>query len=264
MNSFYLPILGLALLVHLHTWFGFAVLLRRNDLADIAWGLGFILVAGVSYFTLPHWQESPRALVIFLLIFAWGIRLATYLSKRVAQTEEDHRYKKMRQDWGDQWLLQSYLKVFVLQTTLLILMAAGPLMALRSSEKMSLNLVDGIILLIALGGLLIEAIADNQKFKFKSNPQNRGKITRVGLWKNSRHPNYFGEMIFWFSITAMIYPVLPSFWWAFLSPILLTFFLLKVSGVPLHHQNKTPEIEKYIAETHLLWPFSGKRGPTPK
>lgn len=259
MNQTFLFPFAVVLFVHLHTWFLFAVIKKRNDFADIAWGLGFVLTSAVALLTLTKWMESPRSILIVVLIGLWGLRLSSYLAIRISRTSEDARYVKMRNDWGESWLVQTYLKVFLLQTFLLGLIAAGPLILIRDFHLQPLTLIDIVFASIAFFGFLIEAIADYQKFIFKSNKDNKGKIIRSGLWKNSRHPNYFGEMLFWFSIAAFSVHNLNDLWWVWISPLILAFFLLKVSGVPLHHLQQNAETEKYLKETHMLWPFSAKK-----
>lgn len=253
--------LAVSVFIHLHFWFFLAVLKKRNDFADIAWGTGFPLLAGVQFFLVQEAGAiSFRSMLIFILICLWGLRLASYMALRVSQTTEDHRYVKMRNDWGQNWKLQTYFKVFVLQSLLMVLIASGPLYMIRNfSNQTDLNVWDFIFSAFAILGLIIEGFSDWQKFQFKKDPSNRGKIIRLGFWKHARHPNYFGEMVFWFSIAAFSFhqpsELLSGLWWVWLCPALLSFLLLRVSGVPLHAKEETPEYKKYKEETNLLFPF---------
>lgn len=246
---------GIALFLYMHLWFAIAVARRRNDVADVAWGLGFVLL-GVVEFAL-HLPAMPlRSMVLVGLVTAWGFRLSIYIARRSMRRPEDARYKAMRSNWGSNWRLQTYLKVFWLQG-LLLFAVAQPLLAVLRLPATPSNGIDQIAESIALFGLLIEAMADYQKSKFKSNPANEGRICDVGLWSKSRHPNYFGEIVFWLGITTFSLQKFESLWWVWLSPMLLIFLLLKVSGVPLVEKRYlgNRKYADYKNRTNQLIPF---------
>ena len=244
-----------ALFIYMHLWFGLAILKKRNDVADIAWGLGFVLLA-VTEFVVRGPDLNPRSLSVLFLVIVWGGRLATYLAMRSNGKPEDPRYADMRTAWGSKWVFNTYTRVFWLQGVLLYF-ASLPLLAALRLAPTPLTWIDQAAQSIAMFGLLIEAIADYQKNKFKSDPANRGKICDVGLWSKSRHPNYFGEMAFWVGIATFSCHQIGEFWWAWLGPALIIFLLLKVSGIPLIEKryDGRKDYEAYKRRTNLLVPF---------
>ena len=248
-------IAALALFIYMHLWFTLAMLRRRNDVADVAWGLGFVMLAVVEFCL--HLPSTPvRSMVVVALVAAWGFRLAIYIGRRSMGQPEDPRYTDMRNEWGANWRLHTYVKVFWLQGLLLFAIAQPLLAALRLPSS-PLNGIDQVAESLALFGLIIEAIADYQKGKFKSDPANRGRICDVGLWSKARHPNYFGEMVFWVGISTFTLHQAESLWWVWFSPALLIFLLLKVSGVPLIEKRYAGngKYEDYKKRTNLLVPI---------
>jgi steroid 5-alpha reductase family enzyme len=248
-------IAALALFISMHLWFIIAMARRRNDVADVAWGLGFVLLAVVEF--ARHLPAMPvRSLVLVALVAAWGFRLSIYIGRRSLGQPEDPRYTEMRNAWGASWRLQTYLKVFWLQG-LLLFVIAQPLLAVLRLPAMPLNGIDQVAESIALFGLIIEAIADFQKGKFKADPKNKGRICDIGLWSKSRHPNYFGEMVFWIGISTFTLHKAESLWWVWISPALLIFLLLKVSGVPLIEKRYAgnKKYADYRERTNLLIPI---------
>lgn len=248
-------IAALVLFLVMHFWFFAAVIRRRNDLADIAWGLGFILLA-VTQFLSSDSQSNPRSIAALTLVVLWGLRLSIYIASRSRGAPEDPRYVEMRVGWGDNWIINSYLKVFLLQSVLLFAIAQPVLMALRLTPS-RFNGIDLIAVILAVVGFATEAISDIQKNAFKSRPENRGKICDVGLWCRSRHPNYFGEILFWIGMSVFSLHEAERFWWVWFSPALLIFLLLKVSGVPLIEKRYAgrPDYADYKRRTNLLLPF---------
>ncbi|CAN5664716.1 DUF1295 domain-containing protein [soil metagenome] len=248
-------IAALALFIYMHLWFVVAMVRRRNDVADVAWGLGFVMLAVVEF--AQHLPSMPlRSMVLVALVAAWGFRLALYIGRRSMGQPEDPRYTDMRNEWGASWRLQTYIKVFWLQGILLFLIAQ-PLLAVLRLPPSPLGPIDQVAESIALFGLIIEAIADYQKHKFKKEPANKGRICDVGLWSKSRHPNYFGEMAFWIGISTFTLQKVESLWWVWFSPLLLIFLLLKVSGVPLIEKRYAgnKKYADYKKRTNLLMPI---------
>ncbi len=245
---------AIALISYMHIWFFFAILKKRNDLADIAWGLGFLLLGIVEYFSLGA-ELNPRSLLVLFLVLIWSVRLSTYIAMRSSGKPEDPRYTDMRNGWGEKWISKTYVRVFWLQGILLFILAQPLLAALRLPGD-PLNLVDILAALYAMTGFIIEAVADDQKNRFKAKPQNRGKICDVGLWSKSRHPNYFGEITFWIGISIFSLQYAKALWWVWFSPALLILLLLKVSGVPLIEKRYAgrQDYEDYKKRTNLLMP----------
>jgi len=238
-------------------WFLVAVKKKRNDLADIAWGPGFILMAMVSL--LLHGDVTPRGALISGLVLAWGTRLALHISARNRGKPEDARYRKWREEWGEHLLLRSFLQIFLLQGFLLLIISA-PVIVVNWSDYRTLTWVDAIGVLVWLTGFLFEAVGDYQLSQFKKFPANRGKIIRSGLWRYTRHPNYFGEVILWWGIYLLALSV-PFGWLTFIGPLTITFLILKVSGIPMLEKKYegNSEFQEYKRRTSAVWPLPPKR-----
>lgn len=218
-------------------WYGVSVLKKRNDIADIAWGLGFILVAGFSLIFNPN----IKLMISLILISFWGIRLATHIYKRNKNKKEDYRY--------EQWKNNAYFKVFVTQGFFMWLIC-WPI--LGSKENIEWFNLIGIAVWVV--GYYFEVVADRQLKEFIGQAKNKGKIMQEGLWAYSRHPNYFGEVTMWWGIWLLN---LNLNWWTIVGPLTITFLILKVSGVPLlekkYEGNK--EFENYKKRVSVFIPW---------
>jgi len=229
---------------------------KNNSIVDIAWGLGFVGVV-LKFWAAEPWIFSPKLLITAMIII-WGTRLSIYIGKRNKGKPEDFRYQNFRKKWGKYPILGAFLQVFVLQGFIMwwVLMPVYVIFAGSnvwfSDWKIAVQIL-GIILFII--GFLFEAIGDHQMRKFKSLPQNKGKIIQSGLWKYTRHPNYFGECVLWWGIALFAFPF-PNGWLALLAPILMTFLLTKVSGVPMLEEKYkgNPEFKAYAAKTPAFFP----------
>lgn len=254
MKSLDMTILQIVLLlVFMHLFFLFAVIKKRNDIADTAWGLGFIVLALTSLF----YNLNTKTLLVFALVAIWGIRLAlNNYRKFKASDTEDRRYYKWRKNWGERQILWSWLKVFLLQTFFLILVAMPILVIARYSEG-GWNLVNSLGVLVWLFGFVYEVIADRQLRFFVENKRkdSKSKIMQEGLWKYSRHPNYFGEAVLWLGILLVAWGEQPFF----LSSVgFFTIFLLLrfVSGVPMSEErySTNKEFLEYKKKTPPMFP----------
>ena len=179
MSTLYLTIL-LAVLLYMTGWFLLALWRRRNDLADIAWGGGFIVAALTA--VLLQTGLTPRARLVVLLVILWGLRLAVHIGLRNLGKGEDERYRKWREEWGRHWLLRSYLQVFLFQGFLLILISL-PIVWIILAEPSGWTRLDGLGLAVWIVGFIFEAIGDFQLAQFKKDPASRGKIIQHGLWR---------------------------------------------------------------------------------
>ncbi len=243
----------LAVLVLFHVAFVVALLKKDNSLADIVWGLGFITMAVASLWVTENF--SARTLLMLVLVVAWGGRLAFHIASRNHGKGEDYRYKAWRQDWGKWWLVRSYLQVFLLQAVLLMVIAI-PVWWVPFLEPESLKLVDLVGVLVWLVGFYFEAVGDWQLVQFKKNGQHKGELMTTGLWKFTRHPNYFGEATMWWGMALIAWQGgLGVF--SLISPIVITFLLTKVSGVPMlekKYQGR-PDFEAYKRRTNVFIPW---------
>lgn len=248
----------LLLFAYMTIWFTIALKKRDNGIADVAWGLGFVLVAWVSFWLVPT-PDVPRKWLLNILVTIWGVRLAGYIYIRNQKKEgEDFRYKKWREDWGDNWVMRSFLQVFMLQGFLLFLISL-PIIATNMVTAAALNGLDGLGIALFTIGFLFEAIADYQLYVFKNEAANKGKIMTTGLWQYSRHPNYFGETLVWWGIYILaLNSVFPYI--TLISPILITFLLTRVSGVPMLESKykNNPEYKAYREQTSAFIPWRKK------
>src|SRR5438093_6577638 len=160
-------------------WFLIAQAWHRNDVADVAWGLGFLLVAVTSL--LLH-GVSARPLLITVLVAVWGIRLSLYVHLRNRNKLEDFRYRKWREEWGRTFYIRSYLQVFLLQSILLVLIST-PIIYVSSVRNAPLAYSDVLGVLVWMIGFFFEAVGDRQLRRFIRNPNNKGRIMTSGLWR---------------------------------------------------------------------------------
>lgn len=230
-----------------------ALRLKDNSIVDIGWGIGFIIVALATLFDKGTFY--PRQLLITALTIAWGLRLAIYIFIRNRGKGEDFRYRQWREEWGKTIYWRSYLQVFMLQGAIMFVIAL-PLMQVNASTSSDLLITDFIGAVVWLIGFLFEAVGDAQMMRFKNNPASKGKIMRSGLWKYTRHPNYFGETLLWWGI-FIIATGEGNIFISVISPLLLTYLLLKVSGVAMLEKKYTgnPEYDDYIKTTSSFVPM---------
>lgn len=216
-----------------------SIILKDNSIADVFWGLAFLQIA-IHSFYLSKTTFVPQILFLTVIIL-WSSRISTYiLSKKLKKKGEDRRYKIWRETWKF-FYSRSFFQVYVLQGVLAFIIAT-PILVMNSSPLKEMNNFFIIGLAIALCGLLYESIADLQLKGFVKHKK-KGEIMTRGLWKYSRHPNYFGESVFWFGICVATMFISPYVW---ASWILITFLLRFISGVPLaeqHYENNKAFIE---------------------
>lgn len=193
----YFLILALILFSYMNLWFILSLIKKRNDVADVAWGLGFVLLTWASFFF--GQEQNIRGFLISLLISIWGIRLAWHIHRRNKGHTEDYRYLKWREDWGKWFYLRSYLQAYLLQGVLLFLIVF-PILLINKSTETGLNYLDFVGVVVWLVGFIFESVGDAQLIKFLKNPNNKGKLMQSGLWRYTRHPNYFGEVLLWWGV----------------------------------------------------------------
>ncbi|MFD2202944.1 DUF1295 domain-containing protein [Shivajiella indica] len=251
------PYLDLAclLFIYMVCWFLIAVFKKRNDVADIAWGLGFVFLAWIS-FSLGN--KNPRSILVNSLVTIWGLRLAWHIFNRNKGKKEDFRYLEWRKTWK-YFYLRSFFQVFMLQGFFLYIIAF-PVLYINISPPNSLSGWDSLAVMIWLFGFVFESLGDYQLQQFKNNPNNKGKIIQTGLWKFSRHPNYFGDAVQWWGIFILALP-LAGGWITIIGPIMITYLLRYVSGVPMLERKYlgNPEFEKYKQKTSVFFPLPPKK-----
>ena len=227
------------------------------SLVDRAWSL-CIVSAGVGY-VLAMPAPGPRTPWMLGLAGLWALRLSLYITWRSWGHEEDRRYQQIRARNQPRFELKSLVIVFLLQAVLAIVVSA-PLLAGPASSR-PLGLLDAIGIAIVAFGIVFEAVADAQMAAFKARPDNKGRVMDQGLWRYSRHPNYFGECCVWWGLWLMASAA--GGVWSIVSPLLMTWLLLKVSGVTLLEKDLTerrPEYRDYIARTNAFVPGPSRSG----
>ena len=231
--------LGLALALMTAVWL--ASLQRRDvSLVDRVWGAAFVVLAW-GYLVVSPAAEPPvaRRLLVPLLVTLWGLRLSIYLTWRNWGHGEDFRYAEMRRATpGFAW--KSLLRVFWLQATIAWVVGLPLLQVQRRDPGPDLGWLDLAGVVFFAVGLLFETVGDLQLARFKADPANRGRVLDRGLWRYTRHPNYFGDAMVWWGL-ALIALATPGAWWSLIGPAVMTFLLMRVSGVAL--------LEKTLAET---------------
>jgi steroid 5-alpha reductase family enzyme len=247
----------IVIVAYMAAWFCCAQALRRNDVADIAWGTGFIVTA-ISAMVFTE-NVTSRGLLTTSLVVLWGVRLASHVFLRNLGKQEDPRYRKWRQGWGKHAVIRAFFQVFLLQGVLIIIISLPVTIAIES-EQSPLGLLDILGVCIWFGGFAFEAVGDYQLMRYKRNPANQGKIMTQGLWKYTRHPNYFGEVALWWGVYLIAVSV-PLGWATILGPITITCLILKVSGIPLLEEKyqDNPEFQIYRRRTSAFFPLPPRK-----
>ncbi len=243
--------------LHASLWFVVALKLRRNDVADVAWGTGFMILAFVGAFAAA--AISNRGILVLALVTIWSLRLSLHIGLRNQGRAEDPRYGKWRQEWGRHATVRAYFQVFLLQGFLIVVILA-PVTHILAHQSSDLTWLDVLGTAIWLTGFAFEAVGDLQLVRFKKHPGNRGRIITSGLWRYTRHPDYFGEVALWWGIW-LIACSLPGGWTTVFGPATITVLILFVSGIPLlekQYEGNT-EFKEYQRRTSAFFPLPPKR-----
>jgi steroid 5-alpha reductase family enzyme len=228
---------------------------KDASIVDVFWGLGFSMIAVVSYLVAGGY--AARKILITAVTVVWGIRLASYILWRNWGSGEDFRYQAMRKRAGKWFPIMSLFTVFGLQGLLMWIISLPIQIAELSPEPSRLTWLDWLGATVWLVGFLFESAGDLQLAWFKSDPRNEGKVMDRGLWRYTRHPNYFGDAVLWWGMFLIALST-PLGWWTVISPLMMTGLLMKVSGVALLEKTlvKTkPEYTDYIERTSAFFPW---------
>jgi steroid 5-alpha reductase family enzyme len=236
-----------------------SVIIKNVSIVDLFWGLGFILSS--AYYFLKTDGFETRKVILVTLVSLWGIRLSVYLSWRNTGKGEDFRYKQFRKKYGEKryWWI-SFFQTFLLQGILMWLISAPLLGAQYYKLSSSLGIADYIGIVLWITGFCFETIGDLQLARFKGDPSNKGRVMDKGLWRYTRHPNYFGDSAVWWGYgflcmaSESFLPVLGS--------ILMTALIIKVSGVSLLEKSlkeQKPQYKEYIDKTSAFLPWFPKK-----
>ncbi len=232
-----------------------SVRLRDASIADVCWGPGFLQLAWLYCFLSP--VLSPRSWLVAALVTLWGARLSWHIFRRNRGKGEDPRYQAMRAVHGRAFWWRSLFTVFWLQGAILWFVALPLLVAIRATQPAALTAVDGLGIVFFAIGFGFEVVGDYQLARFRAEPSNRGAVLDRGLWRYTRHPNYFGDATMWWGMYAMAAST-PNGWLTVLSPSLMTLLLMRVSGVTLLEDGlkaSKPGYRAYIARTPAFFPW---------
>jgi len=245
-----LVILGLMTLLWL-----VSLILKNASIVDIFWGTGFVVVAWASFFLTPD-GFLPRKQLLLLLVTLWGLRLSTHILLRNWGKPEDFRYQAWRKQNGASWWWRSFFKVFFLQGVLMWVISTPLLAAQLRPLPDRLIWLDFLAVLVWLIGFFFEAVGDYQLTRFRANPANKGQVLQTGVWRYTRHPNYFGDATQWWAY--FLIALAAGGWWTIFSPIIMTTLLLRVSGVALLEKSlavEKPGYKEYVEKTSAFIPW---------
>jgi steroid 5-alpha reductase family enzyme len=239
--------------VMLAVW-ALSVRLRDVSIVDPVWGPAFVVVALVA--ALAGHGDPARRWLLFAMTAAWGLRLGVHLTRRkLAEPEEDRRYAIMRERKGDSFTLWSLWAIFGTQGLLVLIVSLPLQVAAERSAALGATVIPGVI--VFLVGLAFESIGDEQLRRFKADPANRGKVMDHGLWRYTRHPNYFGDACVWWGLWLVALPA-GGAWWTLVGPVVMTLLLVRVSGKAMLERDigkRRPEYADYIKRTSGFFPL---------
>jgi len=239
-------------IIMVSTWI-FSVIVKNASIVDIVWGAGFAITSWVLALSIDG--NSGRQTLLAIMVGAWGVRLALYLAKRNIGHGEDWRYKAMRKKAGASFPLRSLITVFGLQGALMWIVSL-PVQFGNGDSSPGIGPIAVMGIMVWLVGFAFEVIGDAQLARFKKDPNNAGKVLDTGLWSLTRHPNYFGDALLWWGI-GIVGAETGSGVIGFIGPVVMTFFLLRVSGVPMLERSLSKRREgyaEYVARTSPFFP----------
>ncbi|NPV66298.1 MAG: DUF1295 domain-containing protein [Anaerolineae bacterium] len=229
--------------------------IKDSSIVDIFWGFGFVVV-GATYFALTPDGFGTRKLLLLALVAIWGLRLSLHIGYRNIGKGEDFRYAKWRQEHGASWWWMSFFRVFLLQGVILWVVSIPLLAAQWSATPANLTFIDYLGVIVWIIGFAFEAGGDWQLMQFKRNPANKGKVLNTGFWRYTRHPNYFGDATQWWGFWLIA--AAAGGWWTVYSPLIMTFLLVRVSGVALLEKSlkeTRPAYREYMETTPAFFPW---------
>ena len=244
-------------IIMVSTWL-LSVVIKNASIVDIVWGAGFAITSWVLALTVDG--DNGRQILLAVMVGLWGTRLAVYLAKRNIGHGEDWRYKAMRKKAGKKFPVSSLITVFGLQGVLMWVVSL-PVQFGNGDDSPGIGPVAVIGVMVWLVGLSFESIGDLQLARFKKNPNNAGKVLDTGLWSVTRHPNYFGDALLWWGI-GIVGAETGSGLIGFIGPLVMTFFLLRVSGVPMLERSLSKRragYAEYVARTSAFFPRPPKK-----
>ena len=251
--------IGLWILGIMTVLWSLSLLLKDSSIVDIFWGAGFVVSVWIAFISTLA-TAGVRDWLITIIVTIWGLRLSIYVLLRNMGKGEDFRYVQMRENSHGKWWWQSYFKVFLFQGVLMWLVAS-PLTAVQlPTVDDALGLLDYVGIGLWVIGFFFETVGDLQLSRFKANPENKGKVLDRGVWRYTRHPNYFGDSAQWWGF--FLIAAATGGWWTVFSPIIMTILLVKVSGAALLEKtlkDAKPGYKEYIMKTSGFIPWFPKK-----
>ena len=250
---------ALAIVVLMFGMWVLSVVLSDVSIVDLVWGLAFVIVAHVAR---AVGDPNARVDLLTALVTIWGFRLSGYLLWRNWGTGEDKRYVAMRKHFGDKFWWFSLIQTFGLQGAL-VLIVSLPVQLTAAGDDVALGWVAWLGVAVWLVGFTFETVGDAQLARFKAKPENEGQVMDKGLWRYTRHPNYFGDFTVWWGL--FLVSLAAGGWWGIIGPIVMSVFLLRVSGVTMLERTITkrrPGYADYIARTSTFFPWPPKSLPS--
>jgi steroid 5-alpha reductase family enzyme len=248
-------ILGLVILGLMTLLWLVSLALKNSSIVDIFWGTGFVITAWVAFALTPH-GFAARKWLLDVLVTIWGLRLSLHILTRNWGKPEDFRYQAWRKTAGAAWWWRSFFQVFLMQAIILWIVAAPLLAAQISARPNPLIWLDTLAIPLWLIGFFFESVGDWQLRRFKAEPVNKGKVLDRGVWRYTRHPNYFGDATQWWAFYLIA--LAAGGWWTLFSPLLMTILLLRVSGVTLLEKTlkeHKPGYKEYVESTPEFIPW---------
>lgn len=218
------------------------------SIVDIVWGPGFVVVAWIAWWVGP---ADDRSTLVAVLVTVWGVRLGAYLARRNLGKGEDYRYRAMRRRHGARFPLVSLVTVFALQGALMWIVS----LPVQAAAGVGLGWLDWVGVGVWTVGLAFEAIGDSQLARFKADPVNAGQVLDTGLWRYTRHPNYFGDFCVWWGIWMVA--AAGGGWWTVVGPLVMSALLIRYSGAGLLEKTigrRRPGYEDYVRRTNAFFP----------
>ena len=235
--------------------------LKDASIIDIFWGPGFAIQAWYYFLFASSGPGNVRNVLLCLLVSVWAVRLALHIGIRNRGKGEDFRYRQWRIDGGKNYWWISFFRVFLIQGMLMWIIGS-PLLVAQAEPRLILpTALDGIALLLWAIGFYFEVVGDWQLTQFKADPANRGKVMDCGLWRYTRHPNYFGDALIWWAFFLFAVQI-PGGGYFVVAPLLMTFLLLRISGAALLESallERRPRYAEYVRKTSAFFPWFPKQ-----
>jgi len=244
--------------IYMTLLFVVAQFLKNNAIVDIGWGIGFVIIAVTSLLSTQNYYV--HAILVAILVTLWGARLGIYLLIRAWGKPEDFRYANFRKQWGKRVKVIAFFRVFMLQGAIMLVISYPIIRTIYSDTSGSISGLAVIGAAIWAIGYFFQVVGDAQLAAFRKRRRSKEEVLTTGLWKYTRHPNYFGEASMWWGL-AIIALTVANGYWGILSALAMNFLLVKVSGVPFLDRRyaNNMQYQQYKRVTNRFIPWLPKR-----